>query len=220
MKVDCTHDRPRKRRGPPSKYVEEQIRKRQQGEILIANPPEPPNRQISSSSEVSESLRLEQLAPLFVIEQVINDWFDLVHPVAPILHRNSFLRLLRDSGEAQNDEFVCLVISICAATVATLRRKASMYATSITVDKCYGLISSATISRSLGVVSLRQCQIKYNMANSLGTEYGMDSSDSQLLFGEALSMTGYMLHYRMQDLSLRDQELLKRLFWLCFVAQW
>lgn len=217
--MECTHNRPRKRRGPPSKYVEEQRRKQQQGEVLIANVPEPSARQISVS-EASESLHLEQLAPLSNIERVIYDWFDLVHPVAPILHRDSFLRLLRNSSEAQDEEFICLVVSICAATIATLRRRASAYATSISVDKCYQLIFSANLFKNPGAVSLRKCQIKYNMANSLGTEHGMDSAASQLLFGESLSMTGYMLHYHMQDLSLCDQELLKRLFWLCFAAQW
>lgn len=169
---------------------------------------------------VSEHLSLEQLAPLTTIRQIVRDWFEFVHPVAPILHHDEFLHLLDSPSESHTEEFVCLVISVCAATIATLRRRASEYASSITVDGCYQLICRSNQAARHYSVSLQTCQTKYNMAVSLGTVHGMDYSVSQLLLGEATSMVGYILHYHMQNLSLSNQEALKRLLWLCFAGQW
>lgn len=55
---------------------------------------------------------------------------------------------------------------------------------------------------------------------ALMTEHGMDNFDSQSLMHEASSMISYMIHYRMEQATLCEQELMKRLYWLCFAGQW
>lgn len=166
-----------------------------------------------------EPQKLAQLAPIFLIRQVIDDWFELVHPVAPILHRRTFLEQLEDTLR-HDDEFVCLVVSVCAATVTTLRRKTLEYASTITVEKCYEMTRKIDRKLESPTINITRCQIKYNLAVAVGSENGMDNLDSQMLLIEATAMIGRIIHYEMQALSLRDKELAKRLYWLCFAAQW
>lgn len=58
------------------------------------------------------------------------------------------------------------------------------------------------------------------MAAALIAEHGLDHSPSHLMLIEATAMAGHLMHYDMQHLSLCDRELVKRLYWLCFAAQW
>lgn len=162
---------------------------------------------------------LASLAPIFLVRQVVDDWFELVHPVAPVLHRETFLRQLEDISRHDN-EFVCLVVSVCAATVTTLRRRTLEYAATITVEKCHSMIRDLEQTHGTLRITLMRCQTKYNMAVALGSENGMDNLDSQLLLAEATAMVGRVIHYEMQGLHLHDRELIKRLYWLCFAAQW
>lgn len=163
---------------------------------------------------------LDELAPASVVRQAVNDWFKLVHPVAPILHRDSFIRQLDAPSTTQNLDFLLLVVSICSATVSTLRRSAGLYAGMITVERCFQIVSTINHARGPLPISLTRCQMKYNMAASLTQDRGMDNETVQLLITESMAMTGYLLHYEVQNLSISDRELVKRLFWLCFAGQW
>lgn len=165
-------------------------------------------------------LDLDQLAPSFIIRQAIQDWFELVHPVAPILHRDTFLRQLDDPSSSQDQDFAMLTVSICAATVSTLRRSAAPYAGMITVEKCHQIITTSNQARGALPITLIRSQTKYNMATSLTQERGMDNETVQLLHTEAMAMIGHLLHYKIQNLSTCDNELAKRLYWLCFAGQW
>ena len=167
-----------------------------------------------------DAFDLDKLAPTFVLRQAINDWFEFVHPVAPILHRDTFLRQFDDPSTSQDPNFLMLVVSVCSATVSTLRRSAAPYADLITVEKCYQLISSSSQAREPAPITLVRCQTKYNMAASLIQERGMDSDTVPLLLTEAMAMIGHLLHYEIHNLSTCESELVKRLYWLCFAGQW
>jgi hypothetical protein len=156
------------------------------------------------------------------VQQILGDWFEFVHPVAPIVHRDTLLRQLANPVNSQDLDFVDLVISLCAATLATLRRRASTYAPAVTVEKCYQIITlhQSNASRQLDTLNLAWCQTKYNLSNSLTAERGIDDPTPQLLLAEALMGIGHLLHHEMENMSFADQELLKRLYWLCFAGQW
>ncbi|KFY27144.1 hypothetical protein V491_01011 [Pseudogymnoascus sp. VKM F-3775] len=68
---------------------------------------------------------IHRLAPLHVIEQIVHSWFDQIHSVAPFLHRRAFLTRLGSIEATQDGMFAALVVSLCAATIASLRRKSS-----------------------------------------------------------------------------------------------
>lgn len=154
-----------------------------------------------------------------MVERLLTDWFELVHPVAPILHRDTFMKRFYQYSNETDQDFSALVVSICSATVATLRRTATAYANMITVDKCWSIISAIHHLRGPLPSSLIRCQWKYNMAVSTFQERGMDDEVPQLLMAEVTGMVGRLMHYNLPDMSLRDGELCKRLFWLCFAGQ-
>jgi hypothetical protein len=162
----------------------------------------------TASFESVSIRRLEHLGPPHVIEHLVQDWFESVHSVAPILHRAHFLKRLAD-GDAQRDcEFSDLVISICAATIACLRRKSSAYDGVITVESCYDAVEQNRVYRPKKLITLEWCQTKYN----LGVAF--------LLISEATAGVKYLLYHKLGHMNFMSQQLLKRLYWLVFAAQW
>src|SRR5450432_1192273 len=93
---------------------------------------------IESLSPISSSLG--HLGPSAMIEQIVHDWFELIHSVCPILHRASFLKRLTDGDAAHDPGFSALLASVCAAAIASLKRKSSTYYGIITVQRCFGVI--------------------------------------------------------------------------------
>ncbi|KAJ4373199.1 hypothetical protein N0V83_003492 [Neocucurbitaria cava] len=80
------------------------------------------------SENGAEQLHLELIAPVPTIHQIINDWFDWIHPVAPILHRNLADHLALWSS----------------ASKITLERTLTLYNLSSAVHHEYGIDSSLT----------------------------------------------------------------------------
>lgn len=175
---------------------------------------------LSPNSTVPKVPSLDDLAPTPIVEQVVGDWFERIHPLAPILHRDTFLRQLAD-GTNHTVPFINLVISLCAATVSTLRSRGQAYSGMITVEKCHDTISEN--ERQTGnppSIDLLFCQTKYNLATSLFAARGIDDPKPQLLLAEVAAGTNYLLHYHCDNMQLLDRELIKRLYWLCFAGQW
>lgn len=186
----------------------------------FAPPLDRPSASFESRPDYSTGFKLDDLAPLLVLQQAIDDWFELVHPAAPLLHRDTFLRQFLDPSCSQDTDFLLLVVSVCAATVSTLRRTTAPYGGIITVEKCFHIITTISSARGDLPISLIRCQTKYNLACSLTQERGMDDKTTQLLFAEATSMVGILLHYEIDTASTIDRELTRRLHWLCFAGQW
>lgn len=200
-------------------YLEQEKRRKTQQQGISGRVSENQQIVVQRSPTHDDCPDLSSLAPLFVIQQVVDDWFELIHPLAPILHRDGFLKQLHDPSQHEAD-FKRLVFSVCAATVTTLRRKALAYATTVTVGRCYQLIRELDREREIAPATLTRCQIKYNLAVALGSERGMDDLNSQMLLAEATTIIGRIVHYEMQGFQVCERELAKRLYWLCFAGQW
>jgi hypothetical protein len=78
----------------------------------------------------------DRLAPFPIIENILHDWFELIHSVAPIFHRGTFLSRLAAGEAAQDCQFSALVISICGATISSLKRKSSIDYGGLTAERC------------------------------------------------------------------------------------
>ncbi|KAJ9636857.1 hypothetical protein H2199_007851 [Coniosporium tulheliwenetii] len=161
---------------------------------------------------------LDQLGPAEV-SLLINDWFERIHSVAPILHRASFLRRLAAGDATRDREFCNLVVSICAATVASLKRKSSTYCGTVTVERCLELAERNDTSRPKNGLTLEFCQTKYNFSIALGSERGLDDPNSSLLMAEALAGVKYLIYHQLDQMDFVKQQLLKRLYWLIFAAE-
>ena len=150
----------------------------------------------------------------------MHDWFDLIHSVSPLFHRGIFLSRLA-SGEANQDGiFAAMVISVCAAVIASLKRKSTHDYGSVTAQRCLDAIEQIEMHTGRFPFSLESCQIQYHLYIALGTEKSLDDVESFRFLGESVTGVKYLVYYQMQDMDTVSQQLLKRLYWLLFVGLW
>ncbi|KAF6815184.1 C6 zinc finger domain containing protein [Colletotrichum sojae] len=159
-------------------------------------------------------------APEDLVRRMLHDWFEKVHSLAPVLHRRRFMHRL-ESGEAGTDRtFAALVVTVCAATVATLRR--ADYGP-VTVERCIDFVEEHHLLEHglrRPAYSLDWCIAMYNIGTSASSmnEDSLGDMGSFHAMSEAAAGARYLAYYRMADLDMSEQQLLKRLFWLIFAA--
>ncbi|KAL5000864.1 hypothetical protein BDV10DRAFT_199804 [Aspergillus recurvatus] len=143
---------------------------------------------------------------------VLDDWFIHIHPLAPILHRQHFSMRLADSSS--DPVFTGLVISILAATAATLRRKSFAEYHPITPAQCIQLIRRHDLLPADGPYCLDWCIAKYNLATASMAQRDLSDPLAYRMIGEAVAGTSYLLANKLEEMGLLHRELLKRLWCL------
>ncbi|KAL3419464.1 hypothetical protein PVAG01_09686 [Phlyctema vagabunda] len=217
LNIQCTYNRPRKRRGPPNLYLQAQV----QAQAQVQNENSPSSSTWITTfppQERNNPFRLSGLGPPHVIEHIIDDWFELIYSVCPMLHHGTFTTRL-SRGDADIDlEFASVVVAVCAATIASLRQN-SDYG-EITVSKCLDEIEriESQLGGSRRMFSLEWCQMKYNLGVAVLTERGADDELAFRFLSESVMGVKYLIYHRMRDMSYMDQQLLKRLYWLVFAG--
>lgn len=211
--LSCTQNTPRRRRGPLNTYVEGQ---RQIGS-QIGPSVTSPSLFSNSPSEPPADI-LDQLGPPVLIRQIIDDWFELIHSVAPILYRSHFLKRLSNGDSRHDPEFCGLVISVCAATVVSLKRRSSSHYGAVTFDRCVEIISENRLLDSGQIFTLEWCQAKYNLGAARGGEKGLDDHPGFRFMSEAVMGVKYLIYYKLPNMTMLEQQLLKRLYWLIFAG--
>ncbi|KAL4778517.1 hypothetical protein BJX76DRAFT_352544 [Aspergillus varians] len=217
--VPCTSHRPRRKRGPPNRYSTFAYKPASVPPMSTAVPGVVPAAVASPVSPFPVDSPvyppmlgvLGLLAPSNLIHGIISDWFDNIHPLAPILHRRRFLtRLL--NGDTSNDPVFCgLVISLVCATCVTFRRKSFAEYHPITVERCIHLIQSHNLLPTDGPYSLDWCVAKYNLANVAMAHRGMSDPWTHRMLNETMTGSRYLLMYKLDEMALIHRELLKRL---------
>lgn len=163
---------------------------------------------------------VDRLGPPLIIRQIIDDWFSLVHSVCPIFHRAIFINRL-ESGEAAHDGiFAALVVSVCAATITSLKRKSSIDYGILTIERCFEVAEQIESQIGKQPYTLEWCQMKYHLGIAIAHAKSFDDADSFRQLAESANGVKYMTFYTMQNMSTVSQQLLKRLFWLLFVGFW
>jgi len=195
--------RPRKKRGPKNRYIQS-LRARLD------------NDGTTTTQVERERPRLELIAPAAIIHRVMADWFDMIHPVAPIFHRALFMqKVSEDDGSTT---FFLLVVSICAATVASIRRRRHLYG-DISVDACLQLVERFGIWRPNNQITLERALALYNLCIAVNHEHGLDTPLSYRLCAESSISAKYLVHESFEQMSFMDQQTLKRLYWLIYAHQ-
>ncbi len=151
---------------------------------------------------------------------MIDDFFELIHCVAPLFHRGQFLRRLENGDTDHNLEFCALVISVCAATVTSLRRKACARYDFVTVERCCEVISRNRLLERKAKFTLEWAQANYNLGVARCSEIGMGDAMGFQYFGDSVMAVKYLIYYEMPNMSFISQQLLKRLYWLLFAGNW
>lgn len=163
---------------------------------------------------------LSDFASADTIYGLLKEWFDKIHPIAPILLRRRFFRRLKN-GEADSDPVFCaLVVSVCCARLATLPLDNQ---TSLSVPSCLEFIEkNKLLAFDLGEVNYTPewCIAMYNIGVAINATSSQGLSDVHGFHAvsQSSAATTYLLYYSLRSLSHIDQQLLKRLFWLLFAA--
>jgi hypothetical protein len=163
---------------------------------------------------------LEQLGPFSLIKQIIDDWFELIHSVAPILHRGQFLGRLESGATLRDLEFCGLVVSVCAATVVSLKRRSYAQYGSVTLERCLKVVKDNRLLEGKDTFTLEWCQAKYNFCSATAAERGVDDPSGIRFMSEAATGVKYLIYYEISEMPILSQQLLKRLYWMLFAALW
>ncbi|KAF2441530.1 hypothetical protein P171DRAFT_475037 [Karstenula rhodostoma CBS 690.94] len=223
--IECTQIRPRKKRGPKNRYLET-LRSRLDVESPGIDPslgdsPDLSSPSVPATSPQSISCDIEHIAPLPVLQQIVKDWFGWIHPVAPIFHRSQMLDRIMQALIAKNgsdSSFLVLVASLCAAVVASLRRRRGLYG-AVTVDRCFDIAERHGLWDRNKCISLEWVLAMYNFTSATHHEQGIGSSLAYRLSAESAMGVKYLLYHDFDQMSLLDQQILKRLYWLIYAGQ-
>ncbi|TLS22955.1 uncharacterized protein PpBr36_06223 [Pyricularia pennisetigena] len=235
LQIRCTHNRPRRKRGPPNRAIQSL----EQDVVALFPAPDPAGGADPGEGPVSpwgqprehgvRGDRLSRLASMELVEQVLNDWFEKLHPLTPVLHRRHFMWRLRQGEASSNNTtgriFCALVASTCAVTAASLR----CWAGSINARRCLAFIDELELLHRRPAsdagsdtfeYSLDWCIAMYNVGAALFSLSGNSTYTPGVhgAFSQAAEGVRYILRYRMSDTSFADQQLLKRLLWLLFCS--
>ena len=165
---------------------------------------------------------LSLFAPEPIISRLYGDWFNEIHPLAPIHLRRQFLRRFQQ-GEADTDADFCgLVISLCAATKATLPRRD--YGP-VTVDYCVNFLDTHGLLKSQfgrDCYTIDRCIALYHIGTAMSatSPSGLSSMRAYQALSEAAAGTRYLVYYRLQEYDEAQRQLLRRLMWLLFASAW
>lgn len=165
---------------------------------------------------------LSSFAPPEIISQILDDWFDRIHPVAPVLLRRHFMHRLESREADTNPEFCALVVSVCAAARATLPGEnyglVEISTCAEYIDK-YRLLTQSHIRSSY---SLDWCITMYNLGSAFysSSKPGLIDIRSYHSLSEAASGVRYLLYYHQHEMDNLENQILRRLFWLIFAGSW
>lgn len=127
--VDCTYHRETKRRGPPNKHAEAAKaakRHHAEGSSGISGFASSPSPQIAAKTLLTISsdavLDAESIAPMPVLELLIDDFFTYIHPLAPFPHEPTFRQSFANREDRTRPEFLGLLASMIGALVASFPR--------------------------------------------------------------------------------------------------
>ncbi|KOS23364.1 hypothetical protein ESCO_006574 [Escovopsis weberi] len=202
--VDCTYNRETKRRGPPNKHAEAaKAAKRARleatanaGFLSILSPQNAAKTLMNISADVMDA---ETIAPLPVLEHMIDDFFTYIHPLAPFPHEPTFRQSFANREDRTRPEFLGLLASMIAALVASFPRSAREYLraqqspflfprSSVLVEKC----RSVTLLTRGSSWSLKQPKTLDDAATSyflgLSSGYILQWNSSRYFMAETLTL--------------------------------
>lgn len=127
LNVDCTYQRETKRRGPPNKHAEAaKAAKKARVETHTPGFAASPSPQIAAKTLLTISsdavLDAESIAPMPVLELLVDDFFTYIHPLAPFPHEPTFRQCFANREDRTRPEFLGLLSSMIGALVASFPR--------------------------------------------------------------------------------------------------
>ncbi|KAF7540641.1 hypothetical protein G7Z17_g12159 [Cylindrodendrum hubeiense] len=134
--VECTYNRETKRRGPPNKHAEaaKAAKRARIDQTVVTAASAMFNVNLSPSPQTAAKtlmtistdgvLDAESIAPMPVLELLVDDFFTYIHPLAPFPHEPTFRQSFANREDRTKPEFLGLLASMICALVASFPRSA------------------------------------------------------------------------------------------------
>lgn len=247
LDIPCTFDRPSRRRGPPNKHAEAVKRQRLgQDGPWSGNGLSPTEDAAHSLASLSgtQALSAESICDIHTLSVLIQDYFTYIYPLAPFPHEPTFRAAFERREDRTSRTFLALVAAMIKALVASFPRRPHQLFTSepnrrlfpnagALIDRCHQVFIEAR-----GPGFLDQELSLYDACGSylvgLSAAYSFDAHRAGLYVGEAvLILRRVALHKTTGKTSAPspayggdasgpphyiNQELSRRLFWICHVG--
>lgn len=202
--VDCTYNRETKRRGPPNKHAEAaKAAKKARAESQIAGFSPSPSPQNAAKTLLTISsdavLDAESIAPMPVLELLVDDFFTYIHPLAPFPHEPTFRQSFANREDRTRPEFLGLLSSMIGALVASFPRSVREHLKSqhsthlfpkavVMVDKCRDIALHTRGSRwpVKQPKSLDDAMTSYFLG--LGAAYTIQYNVARIFLSETLTL--------------------------------
>ncbi|KAG7112374.1 hypothetical protein HYQ45_006850 [Verticillium longisporum] len=193
----------------------------------------------TQTHQVHQPHRLQQLpvghvsitdfVPEYTLKMIIDDFFDRVYPVLPIVHVATYQAAFDARRYETDPVFLRLTISLCAATVASIPRRITVYGSSLYADvgQMVDRASQLILLSRLGSEPMWQDQptmdtMLVSLALTIAALYAGRTASGWSYAGEAI------LYFRALELYKKasyvrftpiEAEMCKRAFWLLFIFQ-
>ena len=174
-------------------------------------------------------LAIEHLCTREVFQSIVNDYLELVYPVLPLIHRPTFRALVSSSAYTSDPKFFRLCVALCAATVASIPRKFETYNdgryndVGELVDRaCHLVLLSRVATESAWQNRPSMHSMVVSIFLTMASHYsgrpnqGWGYASEAIQFFRALDLfrkEGY------EGLTVLEQELCKRSFWVLYIIQ-
>ncbi|EEY15252.1 predicted protein [Verticillium alfalfae VaMs.102] len=195
--------------------------------------------QTTQTHPIHQPHRLQQLpvghvsitdfVPEYTLKIIIDDFFDRVYPVLPIVHVATYQAAFCARRYETDPVFLRLTISLCAATVASIPRRITVYGSSLYADvgQMVDRASQLILLSRLGSEPMWQDQptmdtMLVSLALTIAALYAGRTASGWSYAGEAI------LYFRALELYKKasylrftpiEAEMCKRAFWLLFIFQ-
>ncbi|KAK4210073.1 hypothetical protein QBC37DRAFT_390754 [Rhypophila decipiens] len=252
LNVECTFNRETKRRGPPNKHAEAaKAAKRQRlqpnispgphhaAETLISIAGTPGHAAIQGHHTVLDA---EAIAPISILELLVDDFFTYIHPLTPFPHEPSFRRSFLNREDRTNREFLALLASMIGSLVASFPRTARvhlktqghgmLYPRAIDlVEKCRAVALEARGSQFYTKEEVTVYDAATSYFLGLAAAYTMQWKICKRYMAETMAFIREMGYHKPRDLGnmhtvtyrgpsfdLVQDQLGKRIFWTMFLG--
>lgn len=162
-----------------------------------------------------------------LLHRIMADYLDFLYPLIPVVHRPSFRNDLAQNRDIYDNDFLGLVVALCAATVGTMPSRFREYCAFPTpvkfqtrtemVNRCYNIITGLRGSNYFDEINYSKWAVAYLMQISF-FQIGQHNR-ARMVEVEAMQLARLLdlHHISMYDgLNCIETQLRKKAFWLMF----
>ena len=141
----------------------------------------------------------------------MDDWFEFIHPLIPLLHRRRVLSRIQDGEMNHNPIFLALVISVVAVTSSSLGQRNSPQDDMKTPLRCAQLIEENDLLKS-EICTVDWCIAHYNIAYALVGHLRLPNWKIFRSVKHCMAGVQWFLFYNTGEKTPYDEEISKRLY--------